>query len=217
MLSRRISWKGPFFACAAALLLTACSGTQTKERVLYWADGTLREQWTEVQWPDGHVQREGSYRSWYESGQLREEGHITSDRRAGIWTEWYDHPTPARLREGEYVNGDRHGRWVYWHNPAHAAAHHGHTGAGQQMAVLKVEELEHGVPHGVWISWYPDGQVSDSMGYVNGVLDGRSVSYHPNGRKASEAEYAGGQRRSGPLVWDSTGVLRIGAPADASS
>jgi len=80
-----------------------------------------------------------------------------------------------------------------------------------------VEELEHGVPHGVWISWYPDGRVSDSMAYVNGVLDGRSVSYHPNGRKASEAEYAGGRRRSGPLIWDSTGVLRIGAPADASS
>jgi len=69
----------------------------------------------------------------------------------------------------------------------------------------QVERYRLGVPDGLWIAWYPDGQVSDSLVYSDGRIEGQAVSYHANGRLAALTVYLHGVRMASTQMWDPAG------------
>jgi antitoxin component YwqK of YwqJK toxin-antitoxin module len=140
-------------ACGLVLLVS-CSAERPQTRSTYWADGTLRERWEVVEVESGDPVRQGLYQSWYESGRLAEEGYYTADVRQGPWRRWYDHEPPLLLNEGHYEQGEMHGRMPAAMHGDHDMGHDhsSHVTASDATGVLKHQEYDRGVPHGLWIS-----------------------------------------------------------------
>lgn len=209
----------PVLLWVTTLLCSAgCADRQMETRTSAWPDGSLKEEWNVRRQADGSFMREGSYRSWHLSGRVYEEGEFRGDQRAGTWRSWYDTEPAAKNSEGAYVEGEKDGPWEYWMGPHHAhvmgvsadlhPADHMCGSADRTQSVTHAAQLEHyrlGVPHGTWLSWYPGGQIADSVGYENGQLEGRVVSYHENGRPAALAIYRHGVRLVGLTMWDKEG------------
>jgi hypothetical protein len=186
-------------------------------RTTSWADGTLKEEWTVCRRDDGSFVRQGRYRSWYESGRPSEEGQYHGDHKTGLWQTWYELEPAVRAAVGHYVDGQKDGVWEYRMDPEclHAMAQ---TSAPKSCSCCsvpeepavtdrpdQVERYRQGVPDGLWIAWYPNGQISDSLVYDGGKLDGQAVSYHANGRLAALTVYRHGVRASGIQMWDPAG------------
>ena len=53
---------------------------------------------------------------------------------------------------------------------------------------------KHGKLDGKWVSFFPDGTLEREDTYVDGVLEGRSVEYHPSGAKKEEGMLERGTR-----------------------
>ena len=64
-------------------------------------------------------------------------------------------------------------------------------GQGEMVDTLKIGE---------WVFWYENGTVRDTSNWTNDTLDGLSVSFHSNGRKASIGQYEMG-RKTGEWKW----------------
>jgi len=43
------------------------------------------------------------------------------------------------------------------------------------------EYNEDGYPHGLWVSYYPNGQIQAEINYTNGQLNGMAIVYLKNG------------------------------------
>jgi antitoxin component YwqK of YwqJK toxin-antitoxin module len=202
----------------AGALILGCGTQPVPSGSTYWPDGSPREEWARVVPAEGDTVRHGAYRSWYESGVLRELGEFEHGKRSGSWTRWYDATPAAKLWEGNYVSDLKEGRWTFWRDPSHvhdgtsthdhsdSQAHHSTTATSPDSAPLKHEHYRSGVAHGVWISWYMNGQTADSMMYEAGQLEGHWRSYHPNGTRQSESTYLHGSLQNSILMWDSLGT-----------
>ncbi|MCL4732063.1 MAG: hypothetical protein KJ044_16720, partial [Planctomycetes bacterium] len=57
--------------------------------------------------------KEGRWRWYYETGQLREEGLLAQDVRWKTWTSY--HPNGKKRQEGDYDAGKRTGKWTWWY------------------------------------------------------------------------------------------------------
>ncbi|MBP5396572.1 MAG: hypothetical protein J6X35_11065 [Bacteroidales bacterium] len=66
---------------------------------------------------------------------------------------------------------------------------------------------ESGVPDGVWVSWYENGNKNSEGTYRNGRWHGVYRVWHPNGRLFYTGEYDRGRRTGIWKYYDSTGVL----------
>jgi len=202
---------------AVLILSSGCADRTLETRTTTWPDGSLKEQWSVRLQKDGSFVHEGRYRSWYESGRPSEEGLYRGGHKTGLWQTWYDLDPPLRAAVGHYVDGQKDGVWEYRMDPEcrHAMAQASAPKSCSCCALPKeptyadrvdqVERYRAGIPHGLWIAWYPDGQVSDSLTYTDGKLEGRTVSYHTNGRLAALTVYRGGKRESELQMWDPAG------------
>lgn len=197
-----------------AAALAGCGAQPLPPQTSSWPDGSPKEEWTRTVNSDGDTLHHGTYRSWHASAVLHDQGKFEQGLRVGAWTRWYDIDPPAKLWEGEYVAGQKEGRWTFWPNPAHAhmqasadahADGHDHHSSHAESRPLKYENYRAGVAHGEWISWYMNGQVADSMMYEDGHLEGLSLTFHPNGTRQSEAAYLTGALQRSIQMWDSLG------------
>jgi len=84
-------------------------------------------------------------------------------RKQGYWVEEY---LFGDVREGPYVDGKRHGHWVW---------------RGADGEVMTERNYVDGVEQGRMVVRYPDGTVRE-RNYVDDVLQGRGVTWHPDGR-----------------------------------
>ncbi len=64
----------------------------------------------------------------------------------------------------------------------------------------------HGALDGVWTAWYATGELERVVEYRDGKMQGRSVSYHPNGRKREEGEARDGVRIGTWTSWRDDGT-----------
>jgi hypothetical protein len=194
--------------------LRSGSESALETRRALWADSSLREEWTVRRTTDGSFVREGTYRSWYESGRLNTEGQYRGDRKTGLWQTWYDLATPVKAAWGHYVDDQKDGVWEYQMDPECRHAMAAENGRGccalppVERATGRADQVERyrlGVPEGLWIAWYPGGQISDSLVYAAGKLEGRAVSYHANGRLSAVTVFRHGVRVEGTQMWDPAG------------
>ncbi|MFG0332731.1 MAG: hypothetical protein ACF8TS_05140, partial [Maioricimonas sp. JB049] len=155
-------------------------------------------------------------------GQLQLEEHVFKDAagksiRHGTFTQYF--PDGRVLATGDFVHGQRHGKWTKWvgvgesrlyaspiyggyAGPFFTEAHfklgalHGpwivYDARKQKMSEWHFQD---GVQHGPWIWYYPDGTKHRESTYVGGVLHGPVIDYLPNGQIRSRVEYFDGRRK----------------------
>ena len=198
-----------------------CSGADLETVETKWPDGSIREKWTSVSDEEEIKIRQGAYQSWYENGQLYEQGEYLDNRRDGLWTRWHGTDPNVKIMEGTYVNGEMDGRWHYWMDPRHMnpsdsidsmshSSHHSNDGnetSWNHPESHKFAEFRDGKPHGISLSYHHNGQVADSFAYVNGKLEGKYVSYYDNGQAATIIEYRDGVRQGIQIIWDEQGNI----------
>lgn len=188
-------------------------GSITKETS--WPNGQLKVSYEVLMIENDKEMKHGIYRSWYESGNLHEEGRFEKDRKDGIWTTWHDAKDRIKLMEGQFAKGEMHGIWRWWMSPRHRHNHsrmneHHHLDTKADSNAVhpqphKIATYDMGVPHGLSMSWHHSGMVADSMTYRHGKLHGTSVSYHENGIKAAEVHYSDGILVKPKILQDSLG------------
>lgn len=81
---------------------------------------------------------------------------------------------------------------------------------GQPRVRRQVLTLADGtqVNHGVYLTWYDNGQKEYEGVFVRGQNDGVATSWHRNGQKRIEEQYALGKRHGDRYTWDENGTLR---------
>ncbi len=92
--------------------------------------------------------------------------------------------------------------------PGTAAARHTHPEGQRIECVRGSEGAGEGkvVKHGPAISWFSNGQVERTVHYTDGLLDGPSIVFHPNGVRASSGAYAQGKKVGLWTFLDVTGI-----------
>jgi len=99
----------PYLVLGLAVVLSGC-----REEITWHRNG--------VRHASGPVAldrlRTGTWRFWYPSGQLREEGRYADGHRVGVWTQW--HPGGQKASAGQRVWDPergaslREGPWTFW-------------------------------------------------------------------------------------------------------
>lgn len=108
LLTRQALLKG----LLAALACGACS----REVELFHPDGVLRSKGRES---GAEKLPDGPWKTWYPSGDPREEGAYDRGRRVGVWTQWWPNgqrrSRGARAWDEESQAAPREGAWTFWH------------------------------------------------------------------------------------------------------
>lgn len=99
----------------------------------------------------GETIRHGTWKTWYEGGQVESEGVYEFDRENGKFTWWHANGQPAV--EGQFVDGQEDGTWVWWH------------ANGQKAAV---GSYHYGKLVGSWRGWTEDGRLVRRNEYADG-------------------------------------------------
>ena len=115
----------------------------------YHDNGNPQEKYTE----DGRGQKQGTYRNWYEIGQLCEQCEYVNGERHGTYQYWYSNG--QLCTQCELVNGKRHGTYQYWHV----------NGQLWQQC-----EYVNGKLHGILYLWDEDGSLMGIKQYDNSNL-----------------------------------------------
>jgi antitoxin component YwqK of YwqJK toxin-antitoxin module len=73
--------------------------------IVRWENGNLKEYYTRA-WHTGNeagFKPHGQYKSWYENGQLKENGCYRWNRKIGTWIDWDENGN--RMKEVSYIDG----------------------------------------------------------------------------------------------------------------
>ncbi len=104
-----------FIAMLAVGGASAWYDTKYDTVVTTWPDGKPKEYYTRMCYEGSGLDflPHGQYSSWYENGQLKNQGHYDWERKYGTWIKWYD--DGCRMEEITYIYGLRDGRCIKWH------------------------------------------------------------------------------------------------------
>ncbi len=118
---------------------------------------------------------DGTWRDWYESGQVEYERTYKNGESDGIWRWWYESGQLAS--EGTYKNGIRDGTWRYWYE----------NGQLECEGIYKDE-----IRDGTWRGWHESGQLKYERTYKNGKLDGTCREWYESGQLKWKHTYENG-------------------------
>ncbi len=182
--------------------------------------------------------KQGLWKEYYDSGELRSEGKYEDGVRVGEWKFYYKN---TKLEQkGKYIKGKPEGDWRWFHengNPWREevfskgkedgpAIEYNDTG----LVVAKGEYIEgeregpwifeygdykeegsykDGLEDGEWKGTYKNGQLSYEVRFVQGQEDGKYVSYYDNGKVREEGKYFLGSREGVWKKYDPQGIEAI--------
>tara|TARA_B100001105_G_C22222726_1_gene370398 strand:- start:55 stop:558 length:504 start_codon:yes stop_codon:yes gene_type:complete len=108
----------------------------------------LRYEW---EYKDGK-RADGVARSWYPSGQLKEERTYKNGKQDGLSTVWYENGEKGL--EGTFKHGELDGLWTEWY----------FNGQKMRERTYKDRKLD-----GFWTEWYDNGQKMRERTYKDGT------------------------------------------------
>jgi antitoxin component YwqK of YwqJK toxin-antitoxin module len=135
-------------------------------------------------------QRNGPMASWYPNGNVEEHGYWRSDKKTGLWENWYQ--DGLQKSSCEYQNGQRHGVCKTWY-------------PNGQLEVTTT--LRGGLKHGEHKVFYDTGQIMEAAVYADDRLTGIWREWYPSGQKRSEAQYVQGIRSGTWRAFNMQGVV----------
>ena len=129
-----------------------------------WPSGKLKSQTHVKRDQDGNPVKHGTYRSWYENGQITVRGQLVNSNGEGTWVYW--HPNGRKKAEGDWRNNMVQGLWTYWY------------GNGQKKAE---KHWVDGVQNGPCTTWYDSGQKAKVCSFVDGKPHGLLQTWNRDG------------------------------------
>ena len=171
---------------------------------------------------DEEGQKQGPWKEYYRSGELKAEGRYRDNKKVGTWKyyyrngnleqtgsyiaglpdgtwEWY-YPDQSLLREEEYVMGDEEGKSIEYSDTGTVIAEGEYVGGlkeGEWMYVVndhkEVGTYFEGKRNGLWKHYYlSNGKLRFEGRYENGVENGVHTYYYPSGELKKRGEYSFG-------------------------
>lgn len=149
----------------------------------------------------------GIYSSFYDSGELLSRGEIKNGRKTGLWKSWYE---SGRMRD-EFDHTGEHIRLIrFWSAGGRLLIADGsgdyivydENGNKSLEAHYKNGRLE-----GEFVAYNGEGNVFSTSMYSEGLEHGESVIYHGNGEKYCCGDYKDGRRDGEWIWWNEDGSL----------
>ena len=179
---------------------------------------------------------EGSWKYFYKNGNLNQEGNYKADEKTGEWksysydgklteinvfkngkldglTKLYD-DNEKLLAEIEYKSG-KASSFKYF-SESGSVIKEAKSASGkvyvENYNELRIKTSEGSVDRenrvGEWKFYYANGTLKEIANYKNGELDGKSVTYHENGKPDHELVYVDGQAQGYYKKFTKYGVLK---------
>ncbi len=147
----------------------------------------------------------------YPDGSVRIERQMTQDAQGnyvnhGAFTE-YD-PKGRILRSGEYGNGKLNGRWVQNFDAGQQGLFSGPFEKQYQGPFVSEATFSEGKLHGAWIIRSASGRKIVQWQFDNGVRQGKSTWWYPNGAIRREVYYKNGQPDGDLVEYNPDGKIR---------
>ena len=128
-------------------------------------------------------ERDGFWKEYYDSGQLRAEGNYDKDNKTGRWKFYFLNGETEQ--EGVYRNGKPDGPWRWYYD----------TGA-----LLREEYYFNGLLDGEMVEYNENGDIITKGSYIEGKEEGGWT--FRTGKTLVEGSYAGGMRNGEWKYWD---------------
>jgi antitoxin component YwqK of YwqJK toxin-antitoxin module len=142
----------------------------------------------------------------YPNRLVKIERHVTQDADGnyfnhGPWTKWSEAGT--LMGQGEFRNGAQHGRWVRLYDDAETReAYAAALELGFEAPFSSVAEFDNGRLHGTWVVLDAKKRQVSAVELDQGVRHGKSLAWHPNGKKFREIEYRAGEFDGAAVEYD---------------
>jgi antitoxin component YwqK of YwqJK toxin-antitoxin module len=151
--------------------------------------------------PNGKIEQKGKYDKkgrptglwqwFYDSGKLLREENYLNGKREGQMTEWND--SGKVITQGEYIDGMKEGKWIY------------EIQDFREEGMYKNDQKD-----GVWSSYYVENsQLKFTGKYVEGLPDGKHISYYFDGKKKEVGKYIMGNKDGDWEYYNPDGTLLL--------
>ncbi len=107
----------------------------------------------------------------------------------------YFTPKGLLVSKGKMQAKDRIGEWLYFHKGSDK--------------VMTREFYQEGKLHGNWETYYPNGQVTELITYVNGIKEGPNLYYSPEGTLLKELKYVQDELEGEAIYYNAKGEVMI--------
>ena len=169
---------------------------------------------------DENGQRHGIWKKYYEgSRQLRYEGRFNHGREVGTFKfycgdceeqamvikEFANDGKTAKtsyytikgklVSQGEMADRDRIGEWLFYHE--------------KSQQVMSREHYRKGLLHGKKTTYYPNGNKTEELNYIDGEIQGPAYYYGPNGELLKELHFVDSELHGKALYYDAHGNVVI--------
>ncbi len=170
---------------------------------------------------DKEGKREGEWKDYYRSGNIRAEGSYSGNKREGKWTFFFADGTIEQV--GYYRIGLEEGQWIRYYNNGDIYVEESYfsgkrdgyyteydeegniitegeylDGEKEGKWNLKINDFQAegefitGLRDGKWRYYYDDGTMLFEGSYIQGNPDGKHKYYYPNGELKEEQYYSSG-------------------------
>lgn len=130
-------------------------------------------------------------RTYLPNGEVWSEVRFENGRPNGPCT--VRHVNGIKAREGDYLDGHRHGTWRQW---------------TEEGVLIQENEYVLGEISGASRAWYANGQPKSLGEYVDGVPSGAWIEYFDDGTVSIRGTYADGHREGTWRGWNRDGSTK---------
>lgn len=155
------------------LVFTACEKIERKKE--FWPNGKVKEEYEVTYDEYGQPLKNGLYKQWYESGQIRHEINFLDDKKHGLQRSYFQNGK-IELEEN-YLFGKLSGKKKTWNIDG--------------KLELEVDYVD-GKTHGLFVRYWPNGSKHHEIAYVNGLKDGPHKVYSATGTVESITKFSKG-------------------------
>ena len=188
---------------------------------------------------DDEGMRQGKWKEYYLTGELKAEGEYQENLRVGEWKyyngygnieqtgkywkglpneEWiWYYPNKKMHRREHYDKGNLEGEYVEWDSAGVIILQGNYEGDAksgvwryQLNDHLEIGEYQDGEKNGVW-KWYyrNEEELAFEGEFIGGVPRGKHKMWYQNGKLMEKGEYEGGLKTGDWLYYNEQGELRI--------
>lgn len=171
---------------------------------------------------DDQGRRQGPWKEFYESGELKSEGNYKNGLREGEWVFYYR--DGKEEQRGSYYKGEPDGEWKWTYNNGQTWREETFVEGFEDGLAIEYNDTGKVVAKGNFISgeregnWILDlGDTREEGNYVAGQKQGMWKSYYPSGKLRTEGKYEQGMEsgkhssyyESGQI--QETGIFKFGS------
>ncbi|MBE0652943.1 MAG: toxin-antitoxin system YwqK family antitoxin, partial [Bacteroidales bacterium] len=182
--------------------------------------------------------REGNWKDFYTSDELRSSGVYLNNQRSGKWTFYYKNG--SKEQEGNYLRGLPDGLWTWYYENGNVLKEEGYFSGREDGESVEYDEegniiakgsfingekegewfykvgdntekgnYQTGLKTGTWYSWYSEDILKFEGEFVQGQAQGKHKFYYPDGSLKEERYYEMGIRERNWKKYDQFGNLMM--------